>query len=99
MRRECPYHCNRGQREKREDPGDVVVLSLSVVTIPGVFAKVTSSQIILIEPYVQQPCSLLPPPTVTFLLCFADEVSSIGFHQDKPLMAFGSVTGCVHLFS
>ena len=33
------------------------------------------------------------------MLCFADEVSSIGFHQDRHLIAFGSASGCVHLFS
>ena len=33
------------------------------------------------------------------LLYFADELSSIAFHQGKPLIAFGSAGGCVHLFS
>lgn len=33
------------------------------------------------------------------LQVFQDEVSSIGFHQDRPLVAFGSTGGCVHLFS
>ena len=28
-----------------------------------------------------------------------DPVSSIGFHQNRPLIAFGSANGCVHLFS
>jgi len=33
------------------------------------------------------------------LLYFADELNSIAFHQGKPLIAFGSAGGCVHLFS
>ena len=28
-----------------------------------------------------------------------DPVSSIGFHQNRPLIAFGSANGCIHLFS
>ncbi|KAL9956344.1 hypothetical protein ACROYT_G037809 [Oculina patagonica] len=33
------------------------------------------------------------------LQVFQDEVNSIGFHQDRPVIAFGSTSGCVHLFS
>ena len=36
---------------------------------------------------------------ITALFCSPDEVGSIGFHQDRPVVAFGSSSGCVHLFS
>jgi len=33
------------------------------------------------------------------LQVFQDEVSSVEFHRDRPVVAFGSTGGCVHLFS
>ncbi|XP_022782318.1 uncharacterized protein LOC111323273 [Stylophora pistillata] len=30
---------------------------------------------------------------------FQDKVSCIGFHESRPVVAFGSASGCVHLFS
>lgn len=39
--------------------------------------------------------------TMLYLSClyFLDKVSSVGFHRDWPVVAFGSASGCVHLFS
>lgn len=47
----------------------------------------------------EQPNRYTQTILITALFCSPDEVSSIGFHQDRPVVAFGSTGGCVHLFS